>query len=803
VEVRAVDLAGTTIETARTNNVGTFRFRDLPRDCRLEANLPGGPKLSLEVRDGDQSWLWVNGATTLVSRLMQRRSELSQAEATRRIKAYLGIPESVNLASGLGDTWRSPFSWSEFVKQAGKTPLDVFLDQQVEAALAGQTASFRKNDPFPAIHALLGRTALTVPAPALGSKSTMVSVNAFFDGFGANVFAGVTGNLVTGIVKGGVGAIMEASGCNYGTSAQLNEIQTSLTTIEGQETQILNELGIMQDTITIDFNNEAIQSVLQQLGPVTQRVRLYSQNYQVALTGVQAALTAPSTAIAAPPAAATLFVNNTLRIYYNANNGSLLQDISTLRSALLGLNNQNCLPLLYNTAAAAQYGSNNPSAAYLYVDVRSNTINENLCNQLDYYRAVQVLAFNLLAEYSHVDANTFPTSPGAVPTNVLPANLSHVLPANLSQAVSTMRQMTADLVAEGQLAPPPTFASDDVFTWQNTMFYTNIQYLGSSPQDLNEAQGSCSNFSLGPWGVDCWQLPNLNQITALHNLATAAGNGNVITGLQKMGFVVPSNASQSNFTFAINNGTGYYYNMIDNTTNDGTPSGDAFFIPVRLCPGYAGNYPYTVEDVGTAQAITYPQSLEYAGTSNGALVNMVYTQYNPLNKVTTRTIGPSSDVPWSSSAPTSFELSNIVGQQGSVVYHTSSPGSGSVTASVFTSATTQPSGFLAPSSPLTLVEPFATLLASLTAAPATAPTLVSIFITPQNRLYTTTNEVVNGTSQYSDPYFATGSYSDGTFQDLTNQVEWTVAPTGPAGSPIFSPLQLYSSKCRVQLVHLI
>jgi hypothetical protein len=46
----------------------------------------------------------------------------------------------------------------------------------------------------------------------------------------------------------------------------------------------------------------------------------------------------------------------------------------------------------------------------------------------------------------------------------------------------------------------------------------------------------------------------------------------------------------------------------------------------------------------------------------------------------------------------------------------------------------------------------------------------------------TTNETVNGVSQYSDPYFATGSYSDGTFKDLTGQVTWTVTSTASTGN---------------------
>jgi len=55
--------------------------------------------------------------------------------------------------------------------------------------------------------------------------------------------------------------------------------------------------------------------------------------------------------------------------------------------------------------------------------------------------------------------------------------------------------------------------------------------------------------------------------------------------------------------------------------------------------------------------------------------------------------------------------------------------------------------------------------------PAVAPTLTSIAVTPAN-----TTNLVGATQQYT----ATGTYSDGSMQNLTSQVTWTSSSTGVA-----------------------
>jgi hypothetical protein len=773
VLVRAVTLDGQTLGETHTDSVGSFTLKQLPADFRVLALLPSGLTLSREVRGGLKGWLWINGATTLVSRVMQRNPGMTLDAAATRVRSYLGIAASVNLDSGLGDTWRSPFSWSQFVVLAGATPLDTFIDQHVAAMDGKTTVSIRRPDPYPAIHALLGRNfSPGVAAPANVGKSVQMSAG----DFGLGVFGGVLGNITTW----GIGQICEAAGCNYGTSGQLTQIQNSLTTLETQMTQVLTDLGTLQQSVTTGFSNIAVQNVVQQLQQVTNRIGTYSQNYQTTIPKIQESLVSPGTPIGAPPASAVTFVNNSLRFYYNANNGSMNQDINTLSQYLLGKNNQSSLPLLTNIAAAAQYGSNAPSANYLYVDTRSNAINESLCNQLDFYRAYQVLAFNLLAEYSHADANTFPTGSSNVPTNVLPANIT--------SAVTTMRQMTADLVAEGQLAPPPTIASDEVFVGSYYMFYTTIQYqtygkgIGTSV-----AVSALDSFSLGPWGQHLWNPPTLSAINWLHTAASNAGGGNVITGLQKLGFTVPSNASSSSFYIFINNLNGSVYDFnagVVNNTPGFYPS-LLFYLPARSTPGPTGTLTaMKPEDSGTVNAVSYPQSLAYSGSSNSALVTPTYPSWNIGAGYFANTVNLAAtpNLAWSSSIAASLEISNIAGQQGTVVYHTASPGSGNVLASIYTSAITQTNGSVVPNTPLQLSTPFSSILSTLTATTPTNPTLVSIFITPQNRLYATTNETINQVSLYSDPYFATGSYSDGTYRDLTGQVTWTVTSTASAGN---------------------
>lgn len=154
-----------------TNDQGVYpaRVKDLPRDFRVtvswdedrdglggSAELPsgrvrrllGGFKLSADVRNFDpvHGVVYVNPATAIVSRVMDRFPNLSLEQAQALVRRLLGLPPNASLGAALreGKYFRSSyFSASVFLEQASQRGgVEAFIEELVREWLAGHKKTY-------------------------------------------------------------------------------------------------------------------------------------------------------------------------------------------------------------------------------------------------------------------------------------------------------------------------------------------------------------------------------------------------------------------------------------------------------------------------------------------------------------------------------------------------------------------------------------------------------------------------------------------------------------------------------------
>ncbi len=776
----AVD-GGTPVISSRS----TFFVSGVRPGSQLQVQVPGGPLLSLTV--GDQSWLWVSPVTTFVSRYLQTHPGVDLETASERVRRYLQIPVGVDLGSGLRPAF---FSWPTFVKAAGSTPIDQFIDQQVAQVDGGSTVSFAAPERWPALQSLLGK-----PDPDLSA----VRARSFGD-----LFTSVADNTVADLATDGitslVGWVAGALGFNDATEQQLNAIENQLNQVLAElnqlSTDLQNDFQVLSNEVAESTTADQITTIQTSLGPVTTRIQSNCQLYLQMLQQAQPT-GALGTPILAPPPSAAKFVDS-LTSYANATTGSLGADLSSLRQSLRGLNNQPNLPMLYSTLMQQALGNSSPSGANLFCDLRANSILQQEQEYLDFYRAHQVLGLLLTVEASHVDPQTY----------ALGTLTSNLLAANIEEATRTLRQMSQDLVVEGQQVPPATLASDEVIVdmANQVMYYNELQYAEwvfqyGNPDTIPSFTGA---FSLGPWGAGQWLVPTVAQITALRNYALAAGNGNVVNGLERIGFSLPGQSPSETLVFFVlpeESATSFpvLYNMNNGTTSPvGSDSGGNYynFLLARSCPGGTGAVSGQTsegEDPGTLMAVANPSS--FVTTSPlGALGQFVYSflvegvafdSIGFFQVQQTSNLDYTARLNWTSSNTSALDVSNLPGNPTTVIYHTASPGSTQVIGSLLSGFTGTAGGPPVPS--------FLNVTTNQLPGTPSNPVLQSILVVPNNSIIDTVSGVPPSASVFC---FATGFYSDGSVKDVTNQVTWSVVTNPvpgqapPRGTAAFDPVQL-------------
>jgi hypothetical protein len=348
-------------------------------------------------------------------------------------------------------------------------------------------------------------------------------------------------------------------------------------------------------------------------------------------------------------------------------------------------------------------------------------------------------------------------------------------------------------------------------------------------------------FALGPWPAGMWRLPNKAELDSLSTYAMTAGGGNAVKGLEQMGFDLGGDADETTAISFLMTGTSDPVGVETNSAGsfplesvvfenefeepislytlgqgvvDGDPASNTSynFLLVRTCPGLTDFTPGTnatvlenvggpdlpveeyatvqaspphvePEDPATAVATAVPSTLSPAPAAGGLGVQGQLTYTTPalgrdnLSGLT-QTLDYTKLVCFSSTNSSAVDVSNLPGLQGTLTYHTATPGNAMVTASLLTSFTGS-----------ALNPAWTNTTCTFTTLPGTpsTPTLASILVTPDNKVYSV---AASGFAQ--DFYFATGFYSDGSVRDLTGNVTWSTANVSVSGggTPQFAGNQL-------------
>ncbi len=409
-DVRLQALDGRELGRVQAPGNGPFLLRNqsLPADFRVVA-LVGGAEFRQEVRGyrGGNLYVAPNVPTTLASAL---GGSLPEAETT--VRRGLNIPAGMDLAYGIEESVQSPFSHLSFWHAAGRAGgWDSYREQLLQRLRAGQATEFR-----------LQRRDLTTPATGLepglqgvvegirrevaaskelllpaSARETVRSLN-----FGLTTIP-TTGDVLysaglscaTGMVGNwlseGFTAAANALGWNCGTAGQLNEIITTLNTLQ-------TEIGQIQLDITQSQFQQAVSSLQQSsIDPIT----VATQNIQNAVLSFpnnNGVFTANLPNVPATPSSTVQTMLNSVQSF---NDQVELVDI---QSALTGANGGTNLVLLGQNVTVTPYGIDQPSR-FFAMPFRFNTL-LNTCSQACYkYAFYQLEALNLLAEYSHNSAD--------------------------------------------------------------------------------------------------------------------------------------------------------------------------------------------------------------------------------------------------------------------------------------------------------------------------------------------------------------------------------------------------------------
>ncbi len=609
----------------------------------VTARVPQGPTLELEVAEEEPGFLWLSPVTTIVSRYHRSHPNVTLAVAEERVRAYLEIPDDVDLGSGLGDTWRSPFSWTAFSEAAGSIPIDAFLDQQVAAVDSGTPHPFRLRDPYRNLRQFLGG------APLGGAHGD------FYSAVGTNLVADVANDNLVSVA----GWVCEALLLNLPTGDQLEDIHD-------QFEHVLEELAELQ---------KALPAVEPQLQAPLARILAATESY-LRMTPPSN----PGVPVEAPPPEAAAFAAE-LAAYDGLN-----ADLQLLGEQLLG---EEGLPMAFaRTLQPAE-----AEGEFLFQNWRTNAILEAETDFLLYYQTYQVLGFNLQAERSHLGPD---------------------LATTITAALDALREFAAGVRVAQQQVPPVTIATDDVMVDVpgKVMWYNQMSHL-----EEEQVEPFLEQFTLGPWKQ--WRLPTVEELQELRQQALQAGHGNLVSGLQRMGFHLDHAGeflAEGDVHLDLATGTAV-----------GHTEEEVHVLVARDCPG-PGDAP------GTLQAVATPTMLD-------ALVAAV------LGTTAGARLDYSSLVVWSSSDPARMDVSNLPANLGQLFFH-QAPGA-AITASLLTGF--DPESFVRGS------------LARL--PPSEPPTLTSLVLTPNNLIVSGTNITMQ----------ATGQYSDETVRDLTGTVTWSAS----------------------------
>lgn len=775
--------------------------------------------------------VWIGPVATLASRYRRLHPEASIAASEQLAKDLLGIPPDVELHSGLGDTHRSPFSWSmvlaEFEASASGT-LDEHIDGIVADMGAGAVRSYRKPKPYEALHRALYGSSEGSTGPGIMAKPE--------EGFWMKQLKELPNDahysLDAKFVAPGVGWLLHQAG---------------ILPSPPSNAELLAELEAIQETIaemqTAAVGNTyqlAWQNTMDEIGPACARIRLYTQLWQSYLS---------------PDTYSPQLAGLALHEYAAGGTQGMREDFYTLSDMLVGRGAANG-PLVSILAAdmmLEKYGNQTPDADTLFLPMRTNEALDELRAKQDYFLGHLMLSMNLLMEWAHLDPYAFPYEGLVDGQNLQFQNLEIVRQMLTGEPnafpVGSRPGYAADIVAAQQLVPPSSLGSDWILAdlpgsgvpartnyWYMNCWYTGTGYWSSA----NQVQ---ANFQLGPWPKGSFRAAWVDEVLQLRQRALRAVPGDVRGGLRKLGWAgVPSTPQDfyiwspvSDDTYVQGSGTGDYedawlVNMDDGTTkrvNNGSYSyqNDGWVLFVRYGPSgtsqinfsSSNQFPPTFsynDDAGTAVACTRaPQSLglasgpqtfpptvaaNYTTTDNlrvgsGGLQTQSISDVLPFGGAASDAFTTRSRLVWRpdlANGAQGFVVSNALdGSSVPFLQLTNSNPSGNILGELHTGYSGAAASFLnTRAAPLTISIPVDSLAGQQVAIPGAppnaAPVLTSVMAVPSNRVFT--NPAQTGIRCYATGFYADSLgqpflFKDHSVSNINGSVVWSVqSPSGLA-----------------------
>ncbi len=862
--MRLETLDGTVLATGETNANGAVFFRQVqvPSNFRVVATVPGSNvELSAQIRgfQGNNKQARVSLLTTLADRYAQAHPDQGIEEAERIIKRLTNLPMGVDVslgpeeinpfysdiallrAAGLNGGWEA-YSESLLGQNSTTGPGTYFLlsPSQLNRPITGLEPGLQETAESirQALATRLG-VQQEIPTEMLGTEI----LASFLTGDGPaslggqillGVGAGLGTNLLSDGINGVIGWAANQMGLNYGTSGQLKEIESELssliTLVESfEETQVTSDL-------TDDFNT--LQGFFSQVENTTGQLRDQANITEITNTPVSFSSSDPLTTLLN-----ALNSQNYTSALTNANN-NLLGPTEFLMS-------------YQNTYLNMKLGLDTPSNKQ-GVPWRSNHILDVINGVFGHFSNLQVQALNLLAEQAH----TYPTNPGTA----VPSLRLGMFAETLSNLKKQRQQLSLYASQWGAIVDleyglmwwetmqnPDTFANaqDYASSFQTQLIFpdgstrtyddwrlpgygdcVSLQLRGSynpSPgdptftgTDTSDTVGGVpvnSKSSYPDTGQSTAGLPNLG-FYQVRQALTAAPNDNGNNGDMWFQQTVSNGAEivlQDNWEFRMNHGT--------NDTNRESKSSDtnvylicrtfgptnlngeslSYFDGSNLTAGEIAQWgvptSMTISDVQSAPSSISVPGNSTQGEGSTTTVSIPENSLNLTADITyTLNIGGSFTHGFGSTKSESRTASSY---QATVSTSQNSNGNPNSLAELVNWGVDNPEALYVLNLPFTggIAIPYQATEVNLTASllgaggtqisnsksytiATTAPkTLTGIVITPRNQIYGGSGSVPSSGANAKQQYFCTGFYSDWSVADLSTVVTWSV-PTNPANAQI-------------------
>lgn len=623
IQVRAVDTHGTVVSTATAGPAGNFA---LGRESwtgfvgRIEADTTwqtqGGATLALRLsRDIDTAnanpaYFLLGPISTLARRYRVSHPELDIEAAHAAASTHLGVPTAgaepgFETHTAFGESHRSPASWTRLLTAVGSSTLEQFFDTlAMEMNMGAPARSFRIPHPYPKLRGLLyGK-----PTPATATARSSITKDPPFFSWASEGKRVVSDYRILAFDQL-FGFAVEKSGLGGGASTvelaeAIAEIQNELTKLNLTLTQ--NQLSEAWGYTAGTIANPAVETIRTVNNQYLQYMAVDPQNSAAAASLLQ------------------------------TRQSDLMYAVASLRDMLGGGPPAPFGPigLIYaRSKSLERFGvetSEEEDKAWNSMQFRDNQFLDDARVATDYYCGWMVLGANLLIEWSHLNASTFPV-PLAGNANLLPAK------ANLVQGFifgdATQPGINATLKKAQQLVPPAIIGSENVIVdcgWNNvgivdpsgydfdatrvpmadigTMFHKHVQY--------QLVAGNCyagpKSLSDGAFPYGSFRPATLAEYKRLRARAKAVNPGSPKHGLVALGFQVTVGADDLQFGYYHDRagylgGDGWHVYNFDQDKDDGGVSNgrdSVNVIAVRNTPGDRGaSSPYVQffsEDAGTA-----------------------------------------------------------------------------------------------------------------------------------------------------------------------------------------------------------